>query len=146
MVENKNLCFFLFVEHLTSGLTLALWLLQISSPSFLQQRNKEKRSSSHSFMNCILIPFFKAGSTDYNEEGQSDLETYFLPGKVIPNFLNFFSFFLTFTFRVSFQLVFKVNLFLTQVKFALFLEWIWKWGMNMDGGETRILPMLNHYV
>jgi len=34
--------------------------------------SREQRSSTHSFMNCILISLFKPGCTDYNEEGQSD--------------------------------------------------------------------------
>lgn len=39
---------------------------------FPKQRNKEPGSSTHSFMNSILIFFFKPRCTDYNEEGQSD--------------------------------------------------------------------------
>lgn len=128
-------------------------LLQAPFPPLFQLRNKKQRSSTHSFMNSILIPFFKPGCTDYNGEGQRNLgwnTQKCMSWQVNPwPIIYLFFFKVQLYFYVFFLVCFPLKSFFAVRRNTLALSYCFhsgKWGMNMDAGEARILPMVNRYA
>lgn len=122
-----------FEQHLISDLSSpqAFFFFFFFLP-LLQQINKAQRSSTHSFVKCILIPFSKPGCTDYNEEGQSD-ETCRNTFSVTWTFASFFSFFtVCFSLKYSIATNTLMHLHPPPPTQPLFSQRIWKWSMNME--------------